>query len=260
MHDNCYIRIQTGTSNRESADWVRLIANMYQRYCERKGWTINNFSCQKHSDDVSYDWAEFQVIGDMALNYLVCESGVHRIVRLSPFDTQKRRHTDFALVFVAETNEHFGNGFKDKLKKDIIRSYFQYPEPFVKDYSTSCQTRFVHNVLDGEIQQFIDERLREKENTDRYQIYDFMTWWIQNKDSVGPPANAMPEVAHQIWNQAMLQCAKLKCFSCAKRISLTKDDLNGIFMHDNGEDLPYHCSADTIHRLIEQSSPIEGKK
>jgi len=100
-HDvsNAIVAINAGAGGTESQDWAEMLLRMYLRYCERRGWTTEILDIQE-AEEAGIKGATFQVRGEYAFGYLKAESGVHRLVRISPFDAQARRHTSFASVYV----------------------------------------------------------------------------------------------------------------------------------------------------------------
>lgn len=92
--------INAGAGGTEAQDWADMLLRMYLRYAERSGFSTNMVEYQE-GDDAGLKSATFMVNGDYAFGYLRGESGVHRLVRISPFDSNKRRHTSFASVFVS---------------------------------------------------------------------------------------------------------------------------------------------------------------
>jgi peptide chain release factor 2 len=99
-HDrnSCFITINPGAGGTESQDWAEMILRMYLRYCEKKGWkaTITEFQA---GDEAGLKSATFNVSGEYAYGYLKAEAGIHRLVRISPFDSNARRHTSFASMY-----------------------------------------------------------------------------------------------------------------------------------------------------------------
>lgn len=96
---NAIITIHSGAGGTESQDWASMLLRMYQRYAELKKY---NFKIMDYTegDVVGYKSVTFLVEGENAYGYLKCEKGVHRLVRISPFDSGARRHTSFASVDV----------------------------------------------------------------------------------------------------------------------------------------------------------------
>lgn len=100
-HDsaNAFLTIHSGAGGTESCDWADMLMRMYQRWIERAGFGCEVIDAQP-GDEVGIKSATLRVIGRNAYGYLQTERGVHRLVRISPFDSNKRRHTSFASVDV----------------------------------------------------------------------------------------------------------------------------------------------------------------
>jgi len=96
---NCFIDIQAGSGGTEAQDWASMLMRMYLRYCERKGYSTDVLE-ESDGEVAGIKSASIKVEGDYAYGYLRTEVGVHRLVRKSPFDSNARRHTSFASVFV----------------------------------------------------------------------------------------------------------------------------------------------------------------
>jgi peptide chain release factor 2 len=94
-----FIDIQAGSGGTEAQDWASMLLRMYLRYCERKGYRTEILE-ESPGDVAGIKSASVRVDGDYAYGYLRTETGVHRLVRKSPFDANARRHTSFASVFV----------------------------------------------------------------------------------------------------------------------------------------------------------------
>ncbi len=96
---NCILNINSGAGGTEAQDWAEMLLRMYIRWCERKGYKVALVDRQE-GDGAGIKSAALEVVGKYAYGYLKAESGVHRLVRISPFDANARRHTSFASVFV----------------------------------------------------------------------------------------------------------------------------------------------------------------
>jgi peptide chain release factor 2 len=97
--NNCFVDIQAGSGGTEAQDWASMLLRMYLRYCERKGFTVEVLE-QSDGEVAGIKGASLKVSGDYAYGHLRTETGVHRLVRKSPFDSGNRRHTSFSSVFV----------------------------------------------------------------------------------------------------------------------------------------------------------------
>jgi len=100
-HDanNCFLSINAGAGGTEAQDWAQMLLRMYLRYCERAGFQTEIVD-ELPGEEAGIKSATMTVTAPYAYGYLKAESGVHRLVRISPFDANKRRHTSFAAVFV----------------------------------------------------------------------------------------------------------------------------------------------------------------
>ncbi len=96
---NCFVDIQAGSGGTEAQDWAAMLERMYLKYCDRKGFAVEVLE-QTEGEVAGIKSAALKVSGDHAYGYLRTEIGVHRLVRKSPFDSNARRHTSFASVFV----------------------------------------------------------------------------------------------------------------------------------------------------------------
>ena len=93
------LQINSGAGGTESQDWAEMLARMYRMYGEKQGWTVTELDWQD-GDGAGIKSATFQFDGPFAYGFLKAESGVHRLVRIAPFDSNARRHTSFCSVFV----------------------------------------------------------------------------------------------------------------------------------------------------------------
>ena len=97
--NNCFLDIQSGSGGTEAQDWAQMLLRMYTRYCERRGYAVDVLE-ESAGEVAGIKSASLKVSGEYAFGFLRSETGVHRLVRKSPFDSGNRRHTSFASVFV----------------------------------------------------------------------------------------------------------------------------------------------------------------
>ncbi len=123
-HDgkNALLEVNAGAGGSEACDWASMLARMYTRYAERHGYKVELLS-ETPGDVVGYRSAQFLISGENAYGFLKAEMGVHRLVRISPFDSAARRHTSFAKIEVLpEVEESEVSIDPDDLKVETLRA------------------------------------------------------------------------------------------------------------------------------------------
>jgi peptide chain release factor 2 len=106
---NAVLSLHAGAGGTEAQDWVSLLYRMYGRYCEKRGYTVHELDFLD-GEEAGIKSVTFEVLGESAYGYLKAEKGVHRLVRISPFDASGRRHTSFASLDVTPIfDEEDGN-------------------------------------------------------------------------------------------------------------------------------------------------------
>ncbi|MDD4443439.1 MAG: peptide chain release factor 2, partial [Kiritimatiellae bacterium] len=120
---NAFLTLHSGAGGTESCDWADMLFRMYRMYCEDNGFEIEVLDSQP-GEEAGLKSVTFLVTGPYAYGYLKAERGVHRLVRISPFDANKRRHTSFSsLDVVAELTDEIEVEIKDEdLRIDTYRS------------------------------------------------------------------------------------------------------------------------------------------
>ena len=121
--NDCTLEIHPGAGGTESCDWALILYRMYTRWCEKKKYKVEVLDYQD-GDEAGIKSVMIRVKGNNAYGYLKNEKGVHRLVRLSPFDSNNRRHTSFASIEVTPEIEQDNNIEIDEkdLKIDVYRS------------------------------------------------------------------------------------------------------------------------------------------
>ena len=121
--NNAIVTIHAGAGGTEACDWANMVLRMYTRWAERKGFSLDLQALQT-ADEAGISGATFRVIGLYAYGYLKAERGVHRLVRLSPFDANHKRHTSFCAVdVVAELNDDIEVPINEKdIRIDVFES------------------------------------------------------------------------------------------------------------------------------------------
>ena len=120
---NCILEIHPGAGGTESCDWALMLYRMYTRWCEKNNYKYEVLDYQD-GDEAGIKSVSISIVGQYAYGYLKYEKGIHRLVRISPFDSNKRRHTSFASVDVTpEITENLDVEINEKdLKVDVYRS------------------------------------------------------------------------------------------------------------------------------------------
>lgn len=121
--NNCILEVHSGAGGTEACDWAMMLYRMYLRYCEKKGYKITVIDYQE-GEEVGIKSASIKIEGTYAYGYLKNEKGVHRLVRLSPFDAANKRHTSFASIdIIPEFDNTINVEINEKdLKIDVYRS------------------------------------------------------------------------------------------------------------------------------------------
>jgi len=114
---NCFLSINAGAGGTESCDWVQMLLRMYERWATKRGWKVEGVDLVE-GDVAGIKSVTIRIVGDYAYGYAKAEKGVHRLVRISPFDSNARRHTSFAAVDVVP---EISDDVRIEIKPDEVR-------------------------------------------------------------------------------------------------------------------------------------------
>ncbi len=149
--EDALLIIHAGAGGNDAQDWAEMVQRMYLRWAKKRGYETEIFGSIL-GEEVGIESTTILIKGLDAFEYLEGEDGVHRLVRISPFDSSSRRHTSFALVQVSPP----GDGYPEPEWGKQIRSYILHPYTMVKDHRTNFETTDTESVLDGDLDLFME--------------------------------------------------------------------------------------------------------
>lgn len=114
---NCYLSINAGAGGTEACDWALMLSRMYQRWAARRGWDVETLDCVD-GEVAGIKSITFKISGSFAYGYTKAEKGVHRLVRISPFDANAKRHTSFASV---DVTPEVGDDIEIEIRPEDVR-------------------------------------------------------------------------------------------------------------------------------------------
>ena len=141
--NDAVLSLHAGAGGTEAQDWTQMLYRMYTRYCERMGFTVKVLD-YLDGDEAGIKSVSFEVSGDHAYGYLRGEKGVHRLVRISPFDANARRHTSFASLDVAPMLEDDDSEIEIDMKDVRVDTYHSSGAGGQNVNKTSSAVRMTH--------------------------------------------------------------------------------------------------------------------
>lgn len=116
-HSSCFLSVNSGAGGTEACDWAQMLFRMYQRWATKRGWKVEVVDLLE-GDVAGIKSATIKIAGQYAYGYAKAEKGVHRLVRISPFDSNARRHTSFAAV---DVTPEISDDIQVELRQEDIR-------------------------------------------------------------------------------------------------------------------------------------------
>ena len=141
--NNCYLSLHAGAGGTEAQDWTQMLYRMYTRYCERHGYAARVID-MLDGDEAGLKSVTLEVTGDNAYGFLRSEKGVHRLVRISPFDAAARRHTSFASADVSPILEDDDSEIEIDMKDVRVDTYHSSGAGGQNVNKTSSAVRMTH--------------------------------------------------------------------------------------------------------------------
>lgn len=192
---SAYLSVQAGAGGTESCDWAEMLLRMYMRWIERSGYSakmVENVA----GEEAGIRSAVLQVVGDMAYGYLKAEIGVHRLVRLSPYDSAHRRHTSFAAVDVMPEAEDI----EIEINEDDLRiDRYRAGGPGGQHVNTSDSAVRITHLPTGIVVQCQNERSQHKNRKTAMSMLKSRLYQQMQREREEALANAYNEKGEIAW-------------------------------------------------------------
>lgn len=193
---NAFLRVQAGTGGTEACDWAQMLVRMYARWAERHGFQTELID-ELRNDEAGIRSATIRMVGEYAYGYLQSESGVHRLVRISPFDSNARRQTSFAAVDV--TPEIDGSIEIDIKTDDVRRDTFRAGGPGGQHQNkTESGVRLTH-VPTGVVAECRNERSQHKNSDMAWKMLKAKLYKIEEQKRMAAVEKQYDEKGEVAW-------------------------------------------------------------
>jgi peptide chain release factor 2 len=246
--NNAIVAIAPGAGGTESQDWAAMLLRMYLRFCEAKGWATEMLDYQD-GEEAGIKGATFLVTAPYAYGYLRAEAGVHRLVRISPFDSAKRRHTSFAAVYVSpELDDTIEIDIPEKdLKIDVFRASGAGGQHVNR---TESAVRFTH-LPTGIVVSCQNERSQIKNRATAMKVLKGRLYELEQRKFLDKVAAASGEKADVAWG-SQIRSYVLQPYQ------MVKDHRTGEETSQTGKVLDGDIDAFIRTQLLAKSLKSEG--